>query len=428
MVFAHTLSQYMSRFDCSVTRLAQISGMSKSTISRYKTGVRLPEAPDTVKALCEALLEAAGGGDEKDLFKDLNAAYEAELFDFDYEKFSKRLDKLIRALKINITNMAMCCSMDVSNLSRVRSGLRKPRDPHGLIPFICDYVVKNYKALTDQRKVAELMGASCFPFADLDEYRRSLSEWLSGSGKDESLRCTFELAEHFELMLDEEKLKRKTSPLQTAVSKAFVGLEAKHEAIEELLLTSLFSRSPKDLILYSDGSFSAPSDETVSLLFELIQSGRHINLVLGIGEASDDLKAVFIPLLPLVLSGGLSLYAIDLEGTAVFTHLLAVSGSAALFGDSLVGMEDHVEFKLTREAASVASSWARAEQLLSMAKAVFVKRKAVETKEKVLSLSMPRIKNIKAFRGENGIVFTDALDEANVFELVHEGLIAAACE
>ena len=377
MVFAATLNQYMAQLGCSVIKLAEISGLSKSTISRYKTGVRLPEAGSgTVRQLSGALAEFAPGSiSEDELFRELYAAYEAEKSDFDYDKFSKRLDMLIRTLGINITQMALYCSMDVSNLSRVRSGLRKPRDPYGLIPFLADYTVRTYPGISDRRSAAELMGVEPSSL-DGSRYSELLIKWLSGENVGTKRTGRAELSLGFDLddFLRARNIGMADGSFDEAPlppSKTYIGSAELEEGLLDFISSTGNSRSPRDIVIHTELPIDSYSDEFIRGIASLCVKGLHIHVIHTVDRPFPELMRGLEAWLPLYMTGMITPYYLEHSAVSPFRHLLLVSGSAALFGDAVLGMEDHGEYRFSREDRVIAGARARADRLLSYAKPLF---------------------------------------------------------
>ena len=73
---------------------------------------------------------------------------------FPYE----RLDVLLRELDVNLAQLAAFLHYDVSYLSKIRTGKRRPANPEVFMEKVCIYVVKNSPWTEIQPRIAALTG------------------------------------------------------------------------------------------------------------------------------------------------------------------------------------------------------------------------------------------------------------------------------
>lgn len=60
MKFSETLNNYIEKLDCKAKDICKKSGISAATLSRYRSGERLPEPnSEPLKRLCAAISEIA---------------------------------------------------------------------------------------------------------------------------------------------------------------------------------------------------------------------------------------------------------------------------------------------------------------------------------------------------------------------------------
>lgn len=114
MTFQEQLNLYIEELSCSGRELAKNSGISETILSRYRKGERLPGADsDYLKKLAAGIaLTAEQKGKKIDqeralevLLAALKQEEKAEIFY--YQKF----DILLRELEINVSKMALPCTM-----------------------------------------------------------------------------------------------------------------------------------------------------------------------------------------------------------------------------------------------------------------------------------------------------------------------------
>ncbi len=153
MSFVSTLNEYCVLLDCSSKDLAERSGISPSTLSRYRSGRRTPSYDgESVRKLASGIVAIARErnidqiGDEEEVATELKMG-----LNHGSESFSRRLDALMRTLKISNVEMARQVAVDPSYLSRIRNGRRSPADPQGLAARCAEYIVQH-------RQDRELLG------------------------------------------------------------------------------------------------------------------------------------------------------------------------------------------------------------------------------------------------------------------------------
>ena len=144
MSFVSTLNEYCNLLECSSKDLAERSGISPSTLSRYRSGRRTPAYEgESVRKLAAGIVAIAqergiDGLDEQRVTSDLLAG-----LNHSSTVFSRRLDALMRTLQISNVEMARHVAVDPSYLSRIRNGRRSPADPQGLAQRCAEYVVSH---------------------------------------------------------------------------------------------------------------------------------------------------------------------------------------------------------------------------------------------------------------------------------------------
>lgn len=145
MSFVSTLNEYCNLLDCSSKDLAERSGISPSTLSRYRSGRRTPaNEGESVRKLAQGIVSIARErgvetvGTEDEVVQDLMLG-----LDHGSVSFSRRLDALMRTLQVSNVEMARYVAVDPSYLSRIRNGRRSPADPQGLAQRCAEFIVSH---------------------------------------------------------------------------------------------------------------------------------------------------------------------------------------------------------------------------------------------------------------------------------------------
>lgn len=133
MEFKDVLNRYMERTGCSARDLAERSGLSTATISRYRSGDRVPEADSRqLENLAKGIAAIAA---EKKIREMEEEAVRQALSEqaqgpcIEIEKLRLNFDTLLKTLSVSVSDLARFLSYDPSYLSRIRKGQRKLSDP-----------------------------------------------------------------------------------------------------------------------------------------------------------------------------------------------------------------------------------------------------------------------------------------------------------
>ncbi len=150
MSFNEKLNKYLAEFKISSKQLSEISGISESVISRYRSGKRIPKIDsDNFNSIVDAFFNIstkAGNSYTKEyIYEELSLSI-LSLDDFDYDSFSKNLNNLISILNINTKDMSKYIVFDASHISRIRNGKTKPSDPKDFSTKVTNYIVYKYNS------------------------------------------------------------------------------------------------------------------------------------------------------------------------------------------------------------------------------------------------------------------------------------------
>lgn len=182
MEFSDILNQYLENMDISSKELAETSGLSGSTISRFRSGERTPiPDSDSFNALAEALITLIRSKGNTTLSKDEIVkkllAYLGDTVE-DKLKFKDNLNRLISVLSISVSSLSKNINYDASLISRIRTGKRQPTDVAKLGSEIADYVARKYTDENSLSIVADLLDCDIELLENANEYRNKLLHWL----------------------------------------------------------------------------------------------------------------------------------------------------------------------------------------------------------------------------------------------------------
>lgn len=125
--FCEALSRECERLGVASRAVAAASGVSESTLSRYRTGRRTP-GPAVIECLARALADLAGDPDEAPAIACRLRRPLEEQRTRDVE-LCRRIDALMREAGLTNADLARAVRVDPSYISRIRAGARVPADP-----------------------------------------------------------------------------------------------------------------------------------------------------------------------------------------------------------------------------------------------------------------------------------------------------------
>ena len=116
MNFKAVLDAYMEQIDCTSKELAEISGLSAATISRYRSGERIPEAGS--EQLCRLVNGIVRIARNKGIIDVTIKSVGDTLLPLtkkstvDMEKLRVNVDQLLDALSISVSDLARSLNYD----------------------------------------------------------------------------------------------------------------------------------------------------------------------------------------------------------------------------------------------------------------------------------------------------------------------------
>lgn len=135
MKFCEQLNEIITSLNYTASELVESSGSSPATLSRYRSGERVPDlSSENFKKLCSAIaVIAKNKGVER--FNDSSVkeilSSCSDIKSTDKEKLRDNFNELISALNINVAKLCKFINYDTSSVFRIRNGQRQPSDPNG---------------------------------------------------------------------------------------------------------------------------------------------------------------------------------------------------------------------------------------------------------------------------------------------------------
>lgn len=359
MKFCEQLGKYIEQLSCTAKELCELSGISPSTFSRYRSGERIPEI-DTVAfdGLCNALEAVArekGYGDMtreniKRAFLDCEDVIPA-----DRESMRQNFNTLISALDINIKRMCKEINYDVSTVFRIRNGTRKPADPERFVAAIAGFTARELRTPTEISAVAQLVGCNESDIEDVSQRYEVICKWLFSDHARQSREIKNGGIEKFLDKLDEfdlneyikairfDEMKVPALPFQLPVSKSYFGIKEMMESELDFLKATVLSRSNEPVIMYSDMPMKEMADDPefpkkwMFGMALMLKKGLHLCQIHNLDRSLDDMMLGLESWIPMYMTGQIAPYYLKNVQNNAFLHLLKVSGAAALSGEAVAG-------------------------------------------------------------------------------------------
>ena len=384
MKFNEKLNEYIDILDCTAKELSRCSGISTTTISRYKNGERVPEInSDALNQLCNAIAQTAKQKQIKEITDDsvkesfLNCS---DIVTVNKENLRQNFNTLISVLNINISKLCRDINYDVSTVFRFRNGSRQPSDPIKFADSIASYVSKKMESTSEKAAVAELIGCTPEALSGSSECYEKVRDWLIGEHEkhEDNVAQFLEKLNDFDLneyikAIHFDELKVPSVPFQFPTSKAYTGIKEMMESELDFLKATVLSKSQESVIMYSDmpmEEMSKDSEFPKKWMFGMammLKKGLHLNMIHNIDRPFNEMMLGLEGWIPMYMTGQVSPYYLKNVQNNVFLHFLKVSGTAALSGEAIVGCHSDGRYYLTKNKSEVAYNRKRAEALLNNA-------------------------------------------------------------
>lgn len=384
MTFQEKLAEYIEQLDCTAKMLSERSGLSTATISRYRSGDRIPEADsDNLANLVNGIVRIA---EEKGLSKFTIQTVTASFLPYvkskspHIEKLQKNLNTLLTILPVNISELAKYLNYDASYISRIRNGQRQPANHQQFVSGVSHFIARRYQEESQMALIADMIGCNAEDLQDLNQYQTQLSDWLANGINRSRDQITSFLQKLDDFNLDEyicaihfDELKVPSVPFQLPTSKSYFGLQEMMDSELAFLKATVLSKSTEPVTMYSDMPMSEMAkdpDFPKKWMFGMammLKKGLHLNQIHNVDRSFDDMMLGLESWIPMYMSGQISPYYLKGAQGTVFSSLLKVSGSVALTGEAINGYHTEGKYYLTKNKIEVTYYKKRAERLLSKA-------------------------------------------------------------
>ena len=382
MNFHEILNQYIEKIDCTAKELANAAGISAATLSRYRTGERMPNQ-EQMKKLLDGIVSLSADRRLDEINAETVYADFGEFLsdtDFDYERFTDNLNALLGALEISNSDLSRFLNFDPSYLSRIRLGQRRPSDPNGFIEGLCRYVARRKSGENERAVLAKLTGCPMEELSSESSLISSLRNWL-GSGTapvNDSMESFLKHLDSFDLdeyihAIHFDELKVPSMPFQLPTSKTYYGVEAMKQGELDFFKATVLSKSMEPIFMCSDmpmedmGKDLEFGKKWMFAIAMSLKKGLHLNIIHNIDRPFQEMMLGLESWIPIYMTGQVSPYYLKGKHNSVYCHFNYVSGQAALAGKCIQGYHNEGRYYLTKNKEEVAYYSHKAARLLEKA-------------------------------------------------------------
>lgn len=324
MKYCELLKSYMDQIGCTARQLGDLAGLSPATMSRYRSGERVPDINSaafndlcvSISALAREKGIAAGeAAAVRNAFLDCT-----DVDDIDKEQLRKSFNHLIEVLDINITMLCQNINYDSSTVFRFRSGTRNLAEPAKFAAAVSNYITRE---MDDPQTIRRLAGLLSCPAAALSESTvryALLKDWLTQDhgGEESEISSFLEKLDGFDLndyiksiRFDEMKVPP-ALPFQRTGSRSYTGLQEMMDSELDFLKATVLSRSKEPVTMYSDmpmGEMSRDADFPKKWMFGtamLLKKGLHLNQIHNLDRSFEDMMLGLESWIPMYMTGRIS--------------------------------------------------------------------------------------------------------------------------
>ena len=383
--FHEQLNEYLEELDCTAKELGEVSGVSAATLSRYRSGSRIPDAgTEAFNSICEAIGRIAGQRGIETLTEEKVRESFLRCLDMtavDKEQLRTNFNLLATALNMNMARLCQQINYDSSTVFRFRNGSRQPAEPEKFAEAVAKYVAENYTEAAEREKLARILQCDACEFVEQEHSADRIKRWLLEPGREKESGVThfleqldqFDLNEYIKAIHFDEWKVPPAIPFRLSTSKSYTGLKNMMEAELDFLKDTVLSKSMDPVIMYSDMPMEEMAKDPefpkkwMFGMAMMLKKGLHLHQIHNLDRSFEEMMLGLESWIPMYMTGQISPYYLKAGQDQVFLHFLKVSGSVALTGEAIRGYHSEGKYYLARSKDEVAYYRKRAGELLNCA-------------------------------------------------------------
>ena len=362
MNFSDLLNKYLKEFNCSSKKLSELTNISPSVISRYRSNQRTPEINSVqTQKIIEALTLLSNNKYQKeDIEKEIINSLKKD--DFNYDNFSKNLNELINVLKINLKDMSKYTSYDSSHISRIRYSKAKPSEPIEFAKKVTNYITNKYTSTEDIKKLTDILNIKDLTKTNLqDELLMFLinNKNLSTDKIENFLTNldNFNLNDYIKAIKFDE-LKIPNIPFYITKTKNYYGLEEMKKGELDFFKGTVLTKN-KNVFMCSDMPMEDMAKDInfgKKWMFAIAMSlkkGLHLNIIHNLDRPFNEMMLGLESWIPIYMTGQISPFYLKDTKNNIYNHLNYTSGTVALYGECINGFHNKGKYYLTNKKEEV---------------------------------------------------------------------------
>ena len=324
MDFKKLLDDYMKQLDCTAKDLAENSGLSAATISRYRSGERIPEdGSENFDRLINGIVSIA----ENKKIPNITVQSVSEAFspyvrnNVDIAHLQKNFHTLLTVVPINISDLARFLNYDPSYISRIRNGQRQPANPTEFARKISIFVTKHFQTVEQKAVISSLINCPMEELSNYTDFQDRMTNWLlagSGAVKD-SMTVFLEKLDEFNLneyihSIHFNELKIPSVPFQIPISRTYWGIKEMMESELDFLKATVLSKSTAPVIMYSDMPMKEMAKDPefpkkwMFGMAMMLKKGLHLYQIHNLDRSFDEMMLGLESWIPMYMTGLISPY------------------------------------------------------------------------------------------------------------------------
>ena len=385
MSFSDKFNEYLSLLNVSYPQFARYSGMSASAVRRYKNGESEPVAESAqIKKLANGIyrmsVEKNLALDEDEILGELEGSLRDSV-SIDYKSYVANLNALIKQLDIRVTVLAKALSFDPSHISKILSGQRRPGHILDFTQSVGSYIARICSDGQHTGDLAMLIGCEENQLDSPRAVSDAVTKWLSSNtelSQENPLGAFFDKLESFSLdeyinAIHFNDIKLPTTPFQLPTNKTYTTLDGMKKCELDFIKATVLSKSRQDVILYSDmplAEMAKDEDFAKKWMFGtamMLKKGLKMHFIHNVHRPFNEMMLGLESNIPMYMTGQIAPYYLAVPTDKIFTHIIKVSGAAAMEGSAIAGYQSEGEYHLTKSDDKIRFYRRKAERLLKKA-------------------------------------------------------------
>ena len=375
MKFSDLLNKYLEEFNCSSKKLSELTNISPSVISRYRSSQRTPEADSIqVETIINVLFKLSDKKYQKEDIKNsiINSLRKDS---FNYENFSKNLNDLINLLKINLKDMSKYTLYDSSHISRIRYGKTKPSEPIEFSKKTINYIINKYNSEEDIKKLSNLLGKDL----NINNLNEHLLNFLTDSKNkpDDKIEKFLTNLDNFNLndyikAIKFDELKIPNIPFYITKTKSYYGIEEMKKGELDFFKGTVLTKN-NNVFMCSDMPMEDMAKDVEfgkKWMFGIacmLKKGLHLDIIHNLDRPFNEMMLGLESWIPIYMTGQITPYYFKDIKTNIYQNLTYTSQTLALAGESINGYHNKGKYYLTNNKKEVEYYQEKAKNLLKKA-------------------------------------------------------------